>query len=324
MNRLNRSLTLVAAVVAMLPAWGQNGPPPPPPPTPYPQQPPPSAGQQPPYYGPQGPYYGQQPDYGAQPPIYAPQQLDGMVGRIALYPDPLLAETLTASTFSSQIPDADSWARAHAYLTGPALAQAIRDDGLPWDPSVLALVPFPTVLDMMAGDMAWTQELGNAVLANRAAVMDAVQRQRALAFNYGYLRSNPQIRVVNDGPGDIEILPIDPGFVYVPYYNPYVVFARPRPGFFVGGAITFGPRIVVGAFAPWGWGTALFAWRDHRIIINNRPWERAWVNRERYEHPYAAPRAPYADHRVERHELREYRAPERRDGGREREDRGRR
>ncbi len=232
-----------------------------------------------------------------------------MVGRIALDPDPLLAQMLTASTFWDQIPDAAGWARAHSYVTGDALARAIQEDRLPWDPSVLALVPFPSVLDMMAGDMNWTQQLGSAVLANRGSVMDAIQRQRAVALNYGYLRSNGQMRVVTT-PGDIEILPVDPAFVYVPYYDPYVVFARPRPGFFVGGAISFGPRIVVGAFAPWGWGGVAFGWREHRIIVNNRPWERSWVNRQAYVHPYIAARPGVEDHHVERHELHEYRRPE--------------
>jgi Protein of unknown function (DUF3300) len=264
----------------------------------------------PPQYPAQPPYYGQQPAYGPEAPDYPPKQLDALVGRIALYPDPLLAQVLTAATFSDQIPDAAGWTRAHAYLTGDALARAIQEDALPWDPSVLALLPFPSVLDMMAGDMNWTQQLGNAVLANRAAVMDSVQRQRTLALNYGYLTSNSQIRVVNQGPGDIEILPLDPAFVYVPYYNPYVVFVRPRPGFVVGGAITFGPRITIGAFAPWGWGHSAFGWHDHRIIVNNRPWERTWANRQTYVHPYAAPRPSVQDHRVERHELREYHAPE--------------
>ncbi|HVW85412.1 MAG TPA: DUF3300 domain-containing protein [Bryobacteraceae bacterium] len=313
MKRPNQILTLILAAGAVsAQAWAQNYPPPPP--AQYPQQQyPPQQYPQQPAYGQQPPYYGQQPDYGAQPPYFAPQQLDALVGRIALYPDPLLAQMLTAATFPNQIPDADAWARAHAYMTGDAMARAIRDDGLPWDPSVLALLPFPTVLDMMSGDMGWTQQLGNAVLANRAAVMDAVQRQRAMALNYGYLRSGGQIRVVNAGPGDIEILPVDPAYVYVPYYDPYVVYARPRPGFFVGGAITFGPRIVIGSFAPWGWGNTAFGWHDHRIIVNNRPWERTWVNRQTYVHPYVAPRPQVQDHRMEHHELREYRGPEHRE-----------
>jgi hypothetical protein len=113
------------------------------------------------------------------PPVYTSPQLEQLVATIALYPDPLLAQVLTGSTFSTEIPDADGWARAHSYLTGDALARAISEDNLPWDPSVIALLPFPAVLDRMAGDMAWTDELGNAVLADRASVMDAVQDQRA-------------------------------------------------------------------------------------------------------------------------------------------------
>jgi hypothetical protein len=132
----------------------------------------------------------------APPPSFDPQQLEQMVASIALYPDPLLAQILTASTFSNEIPDADGWARAHSYLTGDALARAINEDNLPWDPSVVALLPFPGVLDRMAGDMAWTEDIGNAVLADRAAVMDAVQDERQRAYGYGYLRPGPQYRVV--------------------------------------------------------------------------------------------------------------------------------
>lgn len=98
----------------------------------------------------------------AQPvPLTAPQ-LDHLVQRIALYPDPLLAQVLTASTYWDQIPDAAAWADQHSYLKGDALAQAIQADHLQWDPSVLALLPFPSVLDMMARDQAWTEQLGNA------------------------------------------------------------------------------------------------------------------------------------------------------------------
>jgi hypothetical protein len=255
------------------------------------------------------PNYGAQPNYGPQP-TYDPQDLDQLVAPYALYPDPLLAQILTASTFSYQIPDADGWARAHAYLTGDALAHAIGEDNLPWDPSVIALLPTPSVLDIMAGDMARTQELGNAVLADRGSVMDAIQDERQKAYNYGYLRSNPQYRVVTPGPGDIEILPMNPSVIYVPYYDPNVVYFRPRPGFYVAGAITFGPSVFIGSFVPWGWGGVSFGWRTHTIVVNNRPWERTWVNRDRYVHPYPAPARPpgqVAAPRMERHELHEYR-----------------
>ena len=102
----------------------------------------------------------------------------------------------------------------------------------------------------MAGDMGRTQQLGDAVQANRAAVMDAVQRQRAVALDYGYLRSNSQIRVVHNGPGGYRDPCRSAGYIYVPDYNPYVVYTRLRPGFYVAGAIHFGPQIVVGPFAP--------------------------------------------------------------------------
>ena len=238
-------------------------------------------------------------------PTYSVQELDQLVAPYALYPDPLLAQLLTASTFSNEIPDADGWARSHAYLTGDALARAIQDDNLQWDPSVIALLPTPAVLDMMAGDMGRTEELGDAVLVNRATVMDAIQDQRQKAFNYGYLRSNAQDRVVTAGPGDIEILPANPNVVCIPYYDPNVVYFRPAPGFFIGGAITFGPGIYVGAFLPWGWD-ATFAWKAHNIIIAGRPWERTWMN-PGYIHPYPMRPRVTPGPRIERHELREYR-----------------
>jgi hypothetical protein len=277
--------------ISSVPGWAQ-APPPYPQQAPYPQQGNPAQGNPP-------------------PPTFAPQELDQLVAPYALYPDPLLAQVLTASTFSSEIPDADGWARSHNYLTGDALARAITEDNLPWDPSVIALLPTPAVLDMMAGNMAGTEDLGDAVLSNRAAVMDAVQDQRQKAYNYGYLRTNQQDRVVTAGPGDIEILPVNPTVVYVPYYDPNIVFFRPAPGFFVGGAITFGPGFYINAFLPWGWGGVSFGWRAHTILIGGRPWERTWVNRGVYAHPYAPPahaRVVNPGPRMERHELREYRA----------------
>src|ERR1700722_1042918 len=126
-----------------------------------------------------------------QPIPPSPSQLDQLVSRIALYPDPLLAQILTAATDWSEIPAAADWANQHSYLTGDALASAIKEDNLAWAPSLLALLPFPSVLEMMAQDPAWTQQLGNAVLTQRAEVMDAVQRMRRKARGFGFLPSNP-------------------------------------------------------------------------------------------------------------------------------------
>jgi len=237
------------------------------------------------------------------PPSFSPPDLDRLVSRIALYPDPLLAQALAAATFPDQIPDAARWADQHHYLTGDALARAISDDRLPWDPSVQALLPFPSVLDMMASDMRWTTDLGNAFLAQQQDVMDAVQRMRHRAWDYGYLRPNAQV-LVRNGPY-IEIVPVDPGFVVVPFYDPLVVYAPPRPGFVVAAAIRFNFGVTIGAaFRPWGWGANRFAWNTRTMIINDRPWARTWVNRTTYVHPYEVRRYE-PGRRVEGHELHE-------------------
>ena len=95
--------------------------------------------------------FSQPPGY-APPPSYAGPQLDNLVSRIALYPDPLLSQVLAASTYSSDVPDAARWADQHAYLHGDELSRALQEDQLPWDPSLQALLPFPSVLDMMASE----------------------------------------------------------------------------------------------------------------------------------------------------------------------------
>lgn len=233
--------------------------------------------------------------------LLSPPQLDQLVAQIALYPDPLLAQVLTASTYSDQIPAAAQWADDHSYLTGQNLAGAISQDNPPWDLSVQALLPFPSVLDMMATNVFWTRQLGDAVLWQRDAVMDAVQRMRQKAQNFGYLQDSPQYRVVTEGPGLIQIVPVDPAFYFLPVYDPLVVFGRPRAGLAFG--ITFGPRIAVGSvFSRWGWGRSGFGWASHTVQIDGRAWMRTRENHESYNHPYVAPR-PQPGPRVERHEL---------------------
>jgi Protein of unknown function (DUF3300) len=174
------------------------------------------------------------------------EQLDSLVARIALYPDPLLAQIFAAAAFPDQI------------------AAAAQGSGGPFDPSVEALMQYPTVVQMMASDPGWTQALGQAVMQDEGAVMDAIQNLRREAQQYGYLQSGPQMQVVDDG-GYIDIVPVG-GCTYVPMYDPYVVFARPRPGFFVGGAIRFG-----GGF-PWISGYNRFDWRGHEVFVNRRVW----------------------------------------------------
>lgn len=139
------------------------------------------------------------PVFAQAPPSFAPAQLDQLVARVALYPDSLLAQILAGATYPDQIPDAARWSDQHHYLAGQSLADAIQADQLPWDPSVQALLPFPSALEMMASDIQWTTDLGNAFLAQQQDVMDAVQRERRKARDFGYLRSNGQI-VVGAGP----------------------------------------------------------------------------------------------------------------------------
>lgn len=284
------TLTLLITGVTSSSALAQQSPPPPG----YPsrQSPPQQPGQEPPPGQPGGPLT-QSPQQAPQeergippgPPSYRPDQLDTLVARVALYPDSLLAQVLAAATFPDQIQDAARWSNQHHYLTGQALADAIQRDQLSWDPSVQALLPFPSVLGMMASDINWTSDLGNAFLAQEQDVMDAVQRERRRARDFGYLRSNGQI-IVGGGPY-ITIAPVNPDYIVVPYYDPSVVFFAPRPGFARGGAIRFGYGISIGAaFRPWGWGFGRFDWQGHTVFIDNAPWRRNWVNRREYVHPY--------------------------------------
>ncbi len=236
------------------------------------------------------------------PPSYSPAELDRVVARIALYPDPLVAQILAAATYPDQIQEAAAWADEHHYLQGDDLARAITEDRVTWDPSVQSLLPFPSVLDMMASDMNWTSELGNAFLAQPDDVMDAIQRQRKEAEDYGYLRTNGQV-VVSTGPY-ITIVPVNPAFICIPVYNPLVVFAAPAPGFFVGGAIRFGFGITIGvAFAPWGWGTTRIVWGSHAVFIAGARWGRTWANRATYVHPYSALHAWKGPRGPEQHQL---------------------
>ena len=225
----------------------------------------------------------------APPPVYPAAELERVVSPIALYPDPLLAQVLAASTYSADIPDAARWADQHHYLSDTQLTAAMQADRLPWDPSVQSLLPFPSVLSMMSSSMPWTEELGAAFLAQEPDVMDAVQRMRQRAHEYGYLRSTPRY-TVSSGPY-IEIVPVSPAYIVVPYYDPLIVFAPPRRGVYVGSAIGFGFGVRIGpAFTPWGWGSSRVVWGERVVIVNNAPWRRSWTNRATYVHTYSVPR----------------------------------
>src|SRR6202789_2342831 len=169
---------------------------------------------------------------GAYTPLDAPG-LDQLVPPIALYPDSLVAQILTAATYPQQVSDANNWSHQTAGM--PPQQRADIANGMPWDPSVKALTAFPSVLDNLARNYNWTSSLGNAYYNQPGDVMNAIQAARVQAQQAGYLRSTPPQRVYDNG-GLITIVPVDPGLVYVPYYNPWRIYGgwvSPYAGFYV-------------------------------------------------------------------------------------------
>ncbi|HXM39901.1 MAG TPA: DUF3300 domain-containing protein, partial [Bryobacteraceae bacterium] len=181
---------------------------------------------------------------GAQMP---PQQLDDLVAPIALYPDPLVAEVLAASTYPMEIAEAEQWVRDHPKWKPSKLMDEAKKQN--WDPSVQGLVAFRDVLAQLTQNMSWTTQLGNAFLAQQADVMQAVQRMRAEAQAKGKLRSTPQETVTTQnqsGQNAIDIEPGDPNVWYVPNYNPVYVWGPPVWGYYP-------PLIYPGIGIGWGW-----------------------------------------------------------------------
>jgi Protein of unknown function (DUF3300) len=209
---------LVLAMAGPLPATAQTAPPPPPPP----------AGSE---------------------AAFTPEQLEQVAAPIALYPDPLLAQVLMASTYPLEVVQAARFLKANPNLKGDPLNEKLKEQT--WDDSVKSLVSFPQVLDLMNEKLDWTQKLGDAFLANEKALLDAVQRLRVRAQAQGNLKSSPeqtvtvepaaaaaattaqQAAVVQQQPPTvIKIEPSNPDVVYVPTYNPTVVYgAWPYPAY---------------------------------------------------------------------------------------------
>src|SRR5262249_6558640 len=142
------------------------------------------------------------------------QEMDTLVARVALYPDPLLYNVLSAASFPEQLQPAADWADEHRYISGPALARAMMDDHLPWDPAVQSLLPFPGVLRMLAAHISATTELGGSLLDQREDMLDAIQRMRHRAKDNGYLRTNSYAGVT--GTRYIVITPVHAGQIEVP------------------------------------------------------------------------------------------------------------
>jgi hypothetical protein len=227
----------------------------------------------------------------AQTPPTAPDQqllkaeeLDALVAPIALYPDNLLAQVLMASTYPLEVVQADRWATENKALKGDPLKAAV--DKQSWDDSVKSLVATPDVLSMMSSKLDWTQKLGDAVLAQQPDVMDAVQRLRTKADANKKLTSTKQQKVTKkqeQGKQIIAIEPTDPGTIYVPYYDPGVVYggwpypAYPPyyfgyPGYIAGGVIAtglaFGAGYALGRWASGGYWGGNVNWGNNNININ--------------------------------------------------------
>ncbi len=224
----------------------------------------------------------------AAPPaanLLKPAELDQLVAPIALYPDPLLAEVLMASSYPLDVVEAERWLQNNKNLKDDALKAAA--DKQDWDDSIKALVATPDVLDMMSQKLDWTQKLGDAVVAQQADVMDAIQRLRAKAQANNKLASTKEqnVTVSNaEGRRVIAIEPTDPNTVYVPYYDPGVVYGDwpypdyppyywPAPGYIGAGIIAtgvaFGAGYALGRWASGGryWG-GNFNWNNNNININ--------------------------------------------------------
>jgi len=162
----------------------------------------------------------------AEQPAFSPEQIEQMVAPIALYPDALLAQVFMSATYPLEIVQAARWVKKNESLKGEALDAALRDQG--WDPSVKTLVLFPTVLQRMNDNLDWTQDLGDAFLAQEQEVMDTVQRLRQEAQKTGALKDTPQQKVVVEKE-TIIVEPAEPQTVYVPTYDPSAVYGQPAP-----------------------------------------------------------------------------------------------
>lgn len=215
-------------------------------------------------------------------PKIPPEQLDALVAPIALYPDPILGQALVAATYPLEIIQLQQWLEKNKDLKDKALTDAAMKQ--PWDPSIQAMVVLPDVVKRLSEDIQWTTDLGNAFLAQQGDVMDAVQRMRKKAQDTGALKSSEQQKVettVVENKTVIVVQPTSTEVIYVPVYNPVVVYGPPiypyppvyyppppPPGYYMGAAmITFGIGMAVGA--AWGGHHGYgCGWGHNDIYIN--------------------------------------------------------
>jgi len=224
----------------------------------------------------------------------SPQEIQQLVAPIALYPDALVAQVLAASTYPTEVVEADRWMQSHSNLKDEELAKAV--DQQPWDPSVKALTQFPSVLKNMDKNLSWTSSLGDAYANQQQDVTDAVQLMRQRARDAGNLNSNQDEKVTSQD-GTIAIEPVNPDLVYVPAYDPWLVYGDPIfaypgwypvPGIFFGGpSISYGFGFGVGFFGGFGWGWHHWGydWHGRSAIYNHDRYvshSRTFINRNNF------------------------------------------
>jgi hypothetical protein len=220
---------------------------------------------------------------------FTPEQLDQMLAPVALYPDALLAQVLMAATYPLEIVEAARWSQAHPTLKGDAAVSAVKDQS--WDVSVKSLTAFPQTLAMMSNKLEWTQQVGDAMIGQQKDVAESIQRLRAKAAAAGNLKSTPQQKVTTQaapagGSSAIVIEPANPDLIYVPYYNPNVVYGPwpypayppyyypPPPSYAAATAATgllmFGLGVAAGAamFGGWHWGWNGSGWGNSYTSVN--------------------------------------------------------
>ena len=203
------------------------------------------------------------------------EMLEQLVAPIALYPDALLMQILMASTYPLEIVEANRWISKQPDLTGDALNEALKEED--WDPSVKSLTNLPSVLSQMSENLDWTQDLGDAFLAQQNDLMDTVQRMRGLAYEAGNLETTEQQTITEQEDKIIIIESTSPEVIYVPTYSPTVVYGPgwgyphwyyprwyypPAVGY---GMVAFGAGVVVGAAI---WGGARWGWGRNQVNVN--------------------------------------------------------
>ena len=234
---------------------------------------------------------------------FKPEEIEQMVAPIALYPDSLVSQILMASTYPLEVVEADRWAKQNKNLKGDALAAALEKQS--WDPSVRSLVNFPQVLSTMSEKLDQTQKLGDAFLSQQKEVLDAIQRLRAKAQAEGNLQTTKEQKVIVEQAAPqttvIKIEPADPQVVYIPTYNPTVVYgvwAYPAyppyywypPGYVATtAAFSFAAGVALGAAWGYAWGGCNWGRGDVDINVNrNTNINNTHINREKYKQEFQA------------------------------------